>query len=93
MPVFSGGSKGMQDWPLFWARLSSIMKLSRYSPLGPDLVTTYGEHGNAGNSNRVHFLLLGKLTDAPMASFYDNPEYDGEGIRNGGSSLSTVCSL
>ena len=38
------------------------------------------EHGNAANSNRVHFLLLGKLSDAPMASFYDNPEYDGKGF-------------
>jgi hypothetical protein len=77
MPVFGGGTKGEKDWPLFWARLSSIMKLSRYSPLGSDMVTT---SGNAGNSHRLHFLLLSKLTDASMSSFYHNPEFEGKGF-------------
>ena len=77
MPVFGGGSKGEKDWPLFWARLSSIMKLSRYSPLGSALVTT---SRNAGNSHRLHFLLLSKLTDATMSSFYHNPEFEGKGF-------------
>lgn len=77
MPAFAGGSRGEKDWPLFWARLSSIMKLTRYSPLGSALITT---HENAGNSNRLHFLLLSKLTDASMSSFYHNPEFDGKGF-------------
>ena len=80
MPAFPGGSKGSDDWPLFWACLSSIMKLSRYSPLGNKLVTTYGNGGNSGNSNRLHFLLLSKLTDALMALFYHNSAYDGKGF-------------
>ncbi len=56
MPVFAGGTKGSEDWPLFWARLSSIMKLSRYSPLGDELVTTYGD-GELRKQQLTPFLV------------------------------------
>lgn len=65
--------------PPFWARISSVLRFSHYSPNGP-LVTTYGVGGNAENSNCLYILLTLKVGSPAMLPFLNNPMYVGKGF-------------
>jgi hypothetical protein len=44
---FHGGSKADKEWPVFWARLSSILQLTKYHHRGSPSVTTVENYANS----------------------------------------------